>query len=39
VLAAQLAGLRLGERLCGPPATAGGDACGTIAGLLGDGWR
>jgi hypothetical protein len=37
VVVAQVAELRLGERFCGPPASAGGDACGTIAGLLGDG--
>jgi hypothetical protein len=36
VVAAQVAELRLGERYCGPPATAnGGYACGSIAGLLG----
>ena len=34
--AAQVAGLRLEERFCGPPATAnGGYACGIIAELLG----
>jgi hypothetical protein len=33
-----VAELRLGERFCGPPATAnGGDGCGAIAGLLGGG--
>jgi hypothetical protein len=37
VAAALVAGLRLGERFCGPPASANGDACGAIAGLLGDG--
>jgi hypothetical protein len=38
VVAAQVAGLRLGERFCGPPASAnGGYACGSIAGLLGGG--
>ena len=37
MVAAQVAELRLGERFCGPPATAnGGDACGAIAELLGD---
>jgi hypothetical protein len=38
VVAAQVAGLRLGERFCGPPATAnGGYACGAIAELLSGG--
>jgi hypothetical protein len=37
VVAAHVAELRLGERYCGPPASSGGDACGTIAGLLGGG--
>jgi hypothetical protein len=37
VVAAQVAELRLGERFCGPPASAnGGYACGAIAELLGD---
>ena len=38
MVVAQLVELRLGERFCGPPATAnGGYACGAIAELLGDG--
>jgi hypothetical protein len=38
VVAAQVAELRLGERFCGPAASAnGGYACGSIAGLLGGG--
>jgi hypothetical protein len=38
VVAAQVAELRLGERFCGPPASAnGGYACGAIAELLGGG--
>ena len=38
MVAAQVAELRLGERFCGPPATAnGGYACGAIAELLGGG--
>ena len=37
MVVAQVAELRLGERFCGPPASANGDACGAIAGLLGDG--
>jgi hypothetical protein len=38
VVVAQVAELRLGERFCGPPASAnGGYACGSIAGLLGGG--
>jgi hypothetical protein len=38
MVVAQLAELRLGERFCGPPATAnGGYACGAIAELLGGG--
>jgi hypothetical protein len=38
VVAAQVAELRLGERFCGPAATAnGGYACGTIAELLSGG--
>jgi hypothetical protein len=38
VVAAKVAELRLGERFCGPPASAnGGYACGAIAELLGGG--
>jgi hypothetical protein len=38
VVVAQLVELRLGERFCGPPASAnGGYACGAIAELLGGG--
>jgi hypothetical protein len=38
VVVAQVAELRLGERFCGPPASAnGGYACGAIAELLGGG--
>jgi hypothetical protein len=38
VVAARVAELRLGERFCGPPATAnGGYACGAIAEQLGGG--
>ena len=38
MVAAQVAELCLGERFCGPPASAdGGYACGAIAGLLGGG--
>jgi hypothetical protein len=38
VLAARVAELRLGERFCGPPASAnGGYACGAIAELLSGG--
>jgi hypothetical protein len=38
VVAAKVAELRLGERFCGPPATANsGYACGAFAELLGGG--
>ena len=37
MVTALVAHLRLGERFCGPPGSANGDACGAIAGLLGGG--